>query len=167
MSAWLGRLCVSVRSAGAHRAVSGAGIRCTRPRPAPPQAFGPSWPVSRSLSVSPATVIEYKDLKDLLKKDGVVLIDVREPWETKEYGIIKGSVNIPLGDLGSALQMTPKVFEEKYAKKLPDKSNTLVFSCLAGIRSRKALTVATSLGYNSVHHYAGGYEDWTRQEKQS
>ncbi|XP_063773102.1 thiosulfate sulfurtransferase/rhodanese-like domain-containing protein 3 isoform X2 [Pseudophryne corroboree] len=130
----------------------------------PSRAFGPRWSVTRSLSVSLSTTIEYKELKDLLKKDGVVLIDVREPWEIKEYGIIKGSVNIPLGDLMSALQMTPKMFEEKYHKKFPDKSSTLVFSCLTGIRSGKALGVATLLGYDRVQHYVGGFEDWTKHE---
>ncbi|XP_056422153.1 thiosulfate sulfurtransferase/rhodanese-like domain-containing protein 3 isoform X1 [Hyla sarda] len=108
--------------------------------------------------------VNYEELKDLLKKDGVVLVDVREPWEIKEYGIIKGSIHIPLGDLVSALQMTPKHFEEKYKMKLPEKSNTLVFSCLAGIRSGRALDEATSLGYNKVYNYAGGFEDWAKHE---
>ncbi|KAM9316628.1 thiosulfate:glutathione sulfurtransferase [Gastrophryne carolinensis] len=127
-------------------------------------ASSPRWHVVRSLSVSPGSPIKYEELKDLLKNDGVVHIDVREPWEIKEYGIIKGSVNIPLGDLASALQLSAKAFEEKYHKKLPEKNNTLVFSCLAGIRSGKALEVAAKLGYNRVHHYVGGFEDWSRHE---
>ncbi|XP_063773104.1 thiosulfate sulfurtransferase/rhodanese-like domain-containing protein 3 isoform X4 [Pseudophryne corroboree] len=69
-----------------------------------------------------------------------------------------------VGDLMSALQMTPKMFEEKYHKKFPDKSSTLVFSCLTGIRSGKALGVATLLGYDRVQHYVGGFEDWTKHE---
>ncbi|XP_077145786.1 thiosulfate sulfurtransferase/rhodanese-like domain-containing protein 3 [Ranitomeya variabilis] len=156
MSAWLGRLCVAVR------AVNRAGT--VQRAAAARQAWSPQWLAVRSVSVSSGTTINYEELKNLLKKDGVVHIDVREPWEIKEYGVIKGSINIPLGELGDALQMTPEDFEKKYEKKLPEKSNPLVFSCLAGIRSGKALGVATSLGYSSVHHYTGGFDDWTRHE---
>ncbi|KAM4042389.1 thiosulfate sulfurtransferase/rhodanese-like domain-containing protein 3 isoform 2-T2 [Anomaloglossus baeobatrachus] len=156
MSAWLGRLCMAVSAANRAGTVQRAA--------AARQARSPQWLAVLNFSVSPGTTINYEQLKGLLKKDGVVLIDVREPWEIKEYGIIKGSMNIPLGDLGSALQMTPEDFKKKYEKKLPEKSNTLVFSCLAGIRSKRALDVANSLGYNSVHHYTGGFEDWTRHE---
>ncbi|XP_040284732.1 thiosulfate sulfurtransferase/rhodanese-like domain-containing protein 3 [Bufo bufo] len=152
MAAWLGRLCVAVCARG------GTVQRAAR------QALRPRWIAVRSFSASHTTSINYEELKVLLKKDGVVVIDVREPWEVKEYGIIKGSMNIPLGDLMSALKMTPKDFEEKYKEKLPEKSSTLVFSCLAGIRSGKALDVATSLGYSRVHHYMGGFDDWSKHE---
>ncbi|XP_069830864.1 thiosulfate sulfurtransferase/rhodanese-like domain-containing protein 3 [Dendropsophus ebraccatus] len=159
MAAWLGRLW---RAASAGGAVYRAGT--VQRVAAASQVLSRQWLVVRSFSASYGTSVNYEELKDLLKKDGVVLIDVREPWEIKEYGIIKGSIHIPFGDLVSALQMTPKDFEEKYKMKLPEKSNTLVFSCLAGIRSGKALDVATSLGYDRVHNYSGGYQDWAKHE---
>lgn len=159
MSAWLGRLCIAVSARGAvYRGGTVQRVAAAR------QALSPQWLAVRSFSVSYGTSINYEELKDLLKKDEVVLVDVREPWEIKEYGIIERSVHIPFGDLASALQMTPKEFEEKYKAKLPEKSNTLVFSCLAGIRSGKALDVATALGYNRIHNYAGGYQDWAKHE---
>ncbi|KAG9493291.1 hypothetical protein GDO78_001277 [Eleutherodactylus coqui] len=157
MSVWLGRLCAAVRAA----ACRGGTVRRAA---AAHQAPSPQWLAVCSFSGSSGTTVNYEELKDLLKKDGVVLIDVREQWEIKEYGVIKGSMNIPLGDLVSAFQMTPKDFEEKYKKSLPEKSNILVFSCLAGIRSGKALKVAMSLGYDRAHHYTGGFEDWTKHE---
>ncbi|KAM5163771.1 thiosulfate sulfurtransferase/rhodanese-like domain-containing protein 3 [Mantella aurantiaca] len=160
MSVWLGRLCVSLRAVCAHHAGYEGGIARIRIQ----HALIPKWQAVRHLSVSPGLVIKYEELKELLKNDGAVIIDVREPWEIREYGVIKGSINIPMGDLSAALQLTPKEFEAKYHNKLPAKSNTVVFSCLAGIRSGRALDVATSLGYNRVHHYSGGFEDWARHE---
>ncbi|KAG8582299.1 hypothetical protein GDO81_007999 [Engystomops pustulosus] len=152
MAARLGLLCVALRCArGTVRRAAGQGLR-------------PQWLSVRSFSDNYGTSINYEELKDLLKNESVLVVDVREPWEVKEYGIIKGSLHIPFGDLVSALQMTPTDFQKKYEKKMPEKSNTLVFSCLAGIRSSKALDVATKLGYNRVHNYAGGFEDWTRHE---
>ena len=77
-----------------------------------------------------------------------MLIDVREPWEIYESGKIPGSVNIPLDDVGEALQMNPKDFKEKYKEVKPSKSDSLVFSCLAGVRSKVAMVTAISLGFN-------------------
>ncbi|XP_044092253.1 thiosulfate sulfurtransferase/rhodanese-like domain-containing protein 3 [Neovison vison] len=108
--------------------------------------------------------VTYKELKNLLNSKKIMLIDVREPWEIVEYGKIPGSVNIPLGEVGKALQMNPKDFKEKYNEVKPSKSDSLVFSCLAGVRSKKALDTAVSLGFNSVQHYAGGWKEWATYE---
>lgn len=47
-----------------------------------------------------------------------------------------------------ALQMDPKEFKEQYNQKMPSKSDPVVFSCLAGTRSKQALGFATSLGFS-------------------
>ncbi|XP_016007487.1 thiosulfate sulfurtransferase/rhodanese-like domain-containing protein 3 [Rousettus aegyptiacus] len=108
--------------------------------------------------------VTYMELKNLLKSKSIMLIDVRETWEILEYGKIPGSVNIPLSEVGEALQMNPKDFNEKYNEVKPSKSDSLVFSCLAGERSKKALDTAISLGYNSAQHYAGGWKEWATYE---
>ncbi|KAM5310297.1 LOW QUALITY PROTEIN: thiosulfate sulfurtransferase/rhodanese-like domain-containing protein 3 [Glossophaga mutica] len=109
--------------------------------------------------------VTYKELKNLLNSKKIMLIDVREKWEILEYGKIPGSVNIPLGEVGEAsLQMNPKDFKEKYNEVKPSKSDNLVFSCLAGVRSKKALNTAISLGFNSAKHYAGGWNEWASYE---
>lgn len=53
-----------------------------------------------------------------------------------------------MDDVGKALQMSPKDFKEKYNEVKPSQSDSLVFSCLAGVRSKKALNTAVSLGFN-------------------
>ncbi|XP_002929748.2 thiosulfate sulfurtransferase/rhodanese-like domain-containing protein 3 isoform X1 [Ailuropoda melanoleuca] len=108
--------------------------------------------------------VTYKELKNLLNSKKIMLIDVRETWEIVEYGKIPGSVNIPLDEVGEALQMDPKDFKEKYNEVKPSKSDSLVFSCLAGVRSKKALDMAMSLGFNSAQHYAGGWKEWATYE---
>ncbi|KAM4772073.1 thiosulfate sulfurtransferase/rhodanese-like domain-containing protein 3 [Rhinophrynus dorsalis] len=170
MSVWLSRLCVSVRVVGgAQRSLLGLRASCTSHytghSASSSRVIGSRWPFIHGFSTVAAQTVQYEELKNLLKEEGVFLIDVREPWEVKEYGVIEGSLNIPMGDLAPALQMSPEDFEEKYHKKMPEKSSTLVFSCLAGIRSKKAVSVASSFGYNKVHHYSGGYEDWARHQQ--
>lgn len=46
-------------------------------------------------SAPPSTDVSYEQLKQLLAGRKVVLIDVREPWELREYGVIPGSINVP------------------------------------------------------------------------
>ncbi|NXN78889.1 TSTD3 protein, partial [Bombycilla garrulus] len=91
--------------------------------------------------------LSYRELKDL-KRASVLHIDVRERWEIDKFGKIPESVNIPLGELVEALQMDPTDFKEQYNQKMPSKSDPVVFSCLAGKRSKQALAFAMSLGFS-------------------
>ncbi|XP_006865920.1 PREDICTED: thiosulfate sulfurtransferase/rhodanese-like domain-containing protein 3 [Chrysochloris asiatica] len=108
--------------------------------------------------------VTYKELKNLLNSKNILLIDVRETWEVLKYGKIPGAINIPLGEVGHALQMNPRDFKDKYNEVKPSESDNLVFSCLAGLRSKKALDTALSLGFKSAQHYAGGWKEWTTYE---
>ncbi|NXN95274.1 TSTD3 protein, partial [Rhinopomastus cyanomelas] len=94
-----------------------------------------------------APSLSYPELKEL-KKTNVVHIDVRERWEIDRFGKIPASINIPLGELVEALQMNPAEFKEQYNQKMPSKSDPVVFSCLAGNRSKQALGFAISLGFS-------------------
>lgn len=106
-------------------------------------------------------------MKQLLAGRKAIVIDVREPWELREYGVIPGSINVPLGQVNTALQLAPEEFNEKYGGKMPQHTDNVVFTCLAGIRSKTALDTATSLGYKDVQHYPGGWQDWLKNEQQN
>jgi rhodanese-related sulfurtransferase len=77
-----------------------------------------------------------------------VLIDVREPWELETFGSFPDAVNIPLGEVHDALQMTEEDFQSKYSRGKPSADDKIVMYCMGGIRSRRALNSALSLGYN-------------------
>ncbi|KAM6909711.1 thiosulfate sulfurtransferase/rhodanese-like domain-containing protein 3 [Xenentodon cancila] len=115
-------------------------------------------------SEPPSTDVTYEQLKQLLSGRAAVVIDVREPWELREYGFIPGSVNVPLGQVNAALQLGPEEFREKYGGEMPRQTDNIVFTCLAGVRSKTALDTATSLGYTDVQHFPGGWQDWVKHE---
>ncbi|XP_028281652.1 thiosulfate sulfurtransferase/rhodanese-like domain-containing protein 3 [Parambassis ranga] len=120
----------------------------------------------RSFTSRPrATDVSYEQLKQLLAGKKSVVIDVREPWELREYGFIPGSVNVPLGQVNAALQLGPEDFKEKYGGEMPQHTDNVVFTCLAGVRSKNALDTAVSLGYKDVQHYPGGWQDWVKNEQ--
>lgn len=52
-----------------------------------------------------------------------------------------------VGQVNTALQLGPEEFKEKYGGEMPQQTDNVVFSCLAGIRSKAALNTAATLGY--------------------
>ncbi|XP_016372250.1 thiosulfate sulfurtransferase/rhodanese-like domain-containing protein 3 isoform X2 [Sinocyclocheilus rhinocerous] len=119
---------------------------------------------SFSSSSQPSVDVSYEQLKKLLLSESSVVIDVREPWELREYGNIQGSINVPLGQVNSALQLKPDEFKEKYGGDMPSQSQNIVFTCLAGVRSKTALETSVSLGYTKVQHYPGGWQEWAERQ---
>ncbi|XP_071326442.1 thiosulfate sulfurtransferase/rhodanese-like domain-containing protein 3 [Trachinotus anak] len=116
-------------------------------------------------STAPPTDVSYEQLKQLLAGRKAVVVDVREPWELREYGFIPGSINVPLGQVNTALQLGAEEFKEKYGGEMPEQTDNIVFTCLAGVRSKTALDTAASLGYKDVQHYPGGWQDWVKNEQ--
>ncbi|KAG7475031.1 hypothetical protein JOB18_022193 [Solea senegalensis] len=121
---------------------------------------------SRFTSATPSNIVTYKQLRQLLTAQNAVVIDVREPWELRDFGSIPGTVNVPLAQVNTALQLSPAEFKEKYGGEMPERTDTVVFTCLAGIRSKNALIAAVSLGYTDVQDYSGGWKDWEKNEKE-
>ncbi|KAL2084827.1 hypothetical protein ACEWY4_020345 [Coilia grayii] len=118
----------------------------------------------RNFSSSKEFDVSYEQLKKLLAAGTASVIDVREPWELREYGNIPGSINVPLGQVSNALQLSAEEFKERYGGTMPSQTNNIVFTCLAGVRSKTALDTAASLGYSNVQHYPGGWQDWAKHE---
>jgi hydroxyacylglutathione hydrolase len=83
-----------------------------------------------------------------LKRDQVVLIDVRRPDEyTGELGHVAGSSLIVLDNLPQQLEEIPR-------------DKTVVFICRSGGRSARAASFAMSEGFTSVFNMKGGMLAW-------
>ena len=83
------------------------------------------------------------NFKELIN-NGALILDVRNKSEYS-LGSIKGSLNIPLDQLGNNLS------------KLPDKNKPIITCCASGVRSASAKSLLKSKGYKSVHNGEG----WT------
>ena len=95
-------------------------------------------PPDYNVNLSPA------ELSDILDKCNIV--DVRQPEEMLEFGLLPGADNIPLGDLQAQLE------------NIPDKNT--VFICRIGIRSMKAVSLALQAGFENPRHLEGGMVAW-------
>jgi rhodanese-related sulfurtransferase len=74
-----------------------------------------------------------------LVTEGAIILDVRTKGEYGS-GHIKGSVNIPVDQLGKNLQ------------KFKDKKRTIITCCESGMRSASAKGILTSNGFMNVHN---------------
>ena len=80
-------------------------------------------------------------------KEGVVVIDVRNPIERLTEGYIKGSVNVPLSS--SSLKSGAKLTA------VPDFDQKVLVHCRSGVRAENAARILISTGYKHVYNMYG------------
>lgn len=78
-------------------------------------------------------------------KEGVVVIDVRNPIERLTEGNIKGSVNVPLSSLKVGAKLTAA----------PDFNQKILVHCRTGVRAENASKILVQTGYKHVYNMYG------------
>ncbi len=92
--------------------------------------------------------ITPKDVKARIeKKEPIVLLDVREPWEVA-VARMEGATHIPLGELG-------RRFSEL------DSDAEIVVYCHMGVRSLRAVQFLRQQGLEHVWNLSGGIDAWS------
>jgi adenylyltransferase/sulfurtransferase len=92
--------------------------------------------------------VSVQETKDLLQKNGHMLLDVREKDEYRE-GHLEGAVSLPRGFLELKVETT-----------VPEKSTPIIAYCAGGTRSLLAAKALKEMGYQNVVSMAGGYGAW-------
>ncbi|MEJ1159533.1 rhodanese-like domain-containing protein [Prosthecomicrobium sp. N25] len=90
-----------------------------------------------------------QEVQERLAAGTITLVDVREPAEWAD-GRIPGAVHVPLS-----------AFAER-ARTIPE-GKPVVFYCLSGGRSGRALALCKDLGLAHDTHMAGGISAWRAQ----
>ncbi len=97
------------------------------------------------------STISATELKEMLDKDEVFLVDVREP---NEYEIVNipGATLIPKGEFlsGAALEKLPQ-------------DKRIVLHCKSGARSAECLAIVKNAGFGDAVHLGGGVLAWVNQ----
>jgi len=88
-------------------------------------------------------------LKDIQVNPQTFVLDVREPGELTQNGLIEGAVNIPLRELFNNLNELPQ-----------DKNTPIVTYCAIGHRGAMAMTALQLIGYTDVRSIGGGFNAW-------
>lgn len=90
--------------------------------------------------------VDVDTVAEIMNRDDVVLIDVREQFEYDEAHI-PGVTLIPLGTVPQNLDQIPT-------------DKTVILTCRSGNRSGQATDFLRQNGYDNVHNMGGGINAW-------
>lgn len=96
--------------------------------------------------------IPLNEVKEMLDKKEAILLDVRNPEELKNDGYIKGSINIPLGELEN------RIGELK-------KDQSYITFCAVGGRSAKAAAILSNNGISKIFNAKEGIKAWPYEKQ--
>jgi|APDOM4702015118_1054815.scaffolds.fasta_scaffold08403_4 phage shock protein E len=86
-----------------------------------------------------------KNINEILKKEDVVVVDVRNTWEFDE-GHIKNAVNIPLHEIPARIDEFKKP------------GSTVILYCRSGNRSGAAVNILKQAGITNVYNGGGIFD---------
>jgi rhodanese-related sulfurtransferase len=107
---------------------------------------------ARIENLPPATVAKEVEAGDAL------LVDIREPEERAQGGLIKGSVPAPRGMIEFYADPTTPYHRPEFQFE-----RRIILHCASGGRSALAADTLASLGYTRVAHLDGGLKAWKEQ----
>ena len=94
------------------------------------------------------------EIKNLVKKNEITLIDVRDIRELWRDGTIENSIHIPRGMLEFWLDPNSSYYQENKIKV----SKKMVFFCAMGFRSALATKTLIDMGFKNVANAKGGFD---------
>lgn len=95
------------------------------------------------------------EVADLLGGTDTVLVDIREPGELTEHGLIDGAIHAPRGMLEFWCDTSHPAHRPEF-----DPSRQTILYCASGGRSALAAETLHQLGYRDVAHLDGGIQAW-------
>ena len=98
--------------------------------------------------------LDPKEIKSLIEKDAITLIDVRDIRELWRDGTIENSKHIPRGMLEFWLDPNSSYYQENKIKE----SKKMVFFCAMGFRSALATRTLVDMGFKNVANAEGGFD---------
>ena len=94
------------------------------------------------------------EIKSLIEKNEITLIDVRDIRELWRDGTIENSKHIPRGMLEFWLDPNSSYYQENKI----EKTKKMVFFCAMGFRSALATKALVDMGFKNVANAKGGFD---------
>ena len=98
--------------------------------------------------------LSANEVKSLVEKDEITLIDVRDIRELWKEGTIENSKHIPRGMLEFWLDPNGSYYQENKIKDL----KKMVLFCALGFRSALATKALVDMGFKNVANINGGFD---------
>ena len=100
--------------------------------------------------------IDSAQAADLLGKETVVFVDVRESDERRQ-GYIPGSIHVPRGFLEFIVDPSAPAHNPALSS-----GKTLVVYCASGMRSLLSAKTLQDMGIEKVYNLSGGMHSWSK-----
>lgn len=91
-----------------------------------------------------------------LQANHALLVDIREPQELEDNGVIPGAIHAPRGMLEFWADPTSPYHRSEF-----DPERRTLLYCASGGRSALATATLQELGYQDIAHLDGGIKAWT------
>ena len=98
--------------------------------------------------------ISPEELKIILGRDNVLVVDVRDAPELTDTGMVQGALNVSRGMLEFRADETTPYYNEAFST-----DKTVVLYCASGGRSALCGKALMELGYEDVRNL-GAFKDW-------
>ena len=98
--------------------------------------------------------LSSNEVKSLLEKKEITLIDVRDIRELWKEGAVENSKHIPRGMLEFWLDPESSYYKSNEIKDI----KKMVLFCALGLRSALATKSLVDMGFKNVAHVAGGFD---------
>ena len=98
--------------------------------------------------------LSSNEVKSLLEKKEITLIDVRDIRELWKEGTVENSKHIPRGMLEFWLDPESSYYKSNEIKDI----KKMVLFCALGLRSALATKSLVEMGFKNVAHVAGGFD---------
>lgn len=90
-----------------------------------------------------------------LDRGDAMLVDIREPGEQEQNGVIPGAISAPRGMLEFWADPTSPYHRTEF-----DPNRRIILHCASGGRSALAADTLQQMGYTNVAHLDGGMKAW-------
>ncbi len=111
--------------------------------------------LAQSIVADRGWALTADEVKGLMVRSDVALIDLRETQERERDGVIPGSLHVAYPDVEENLQADGLLRQLAEAA-----GKRLIFYCAIGERSAMALQAAQAAGLSSSRHLHGGMQAW-------
>ena len=98
--------------------------------------------------------LKAEEVKKLLEKEEITLIDIRDIRELWKEGTAKGAIHIPRGMLEFWLDPNSSYYKERKISEI----KSMVLYCALGMRSALATKSLQDMGFKNVAHVDGGFD---------
>jgi|GEM_PF-1164469 len=95
--------------------------------------------------------ISKNQVKTMVENGEAIVLDVRNINEIQKTGVIRGAINIPIGELPNRLNEL-------------NKEQTYITFCAVGGRSKKAASILSEAGFKNIYNAKEGMNTWTYSE---